>query len=456
MISEKTALQQQKGAVLVLVALGLLMLMGVAALAIDLSHAYTNKTRLQNLADALALSAAISMNKGSTDTVSETYARTNTLPQFKAGSGNTEVSDAITSNTSTSLINFTFATSISSTATDWHAASGSTAYKFVRVVVSPTNFVSTWFANIIGFSNVAVSSTAVAGFIPIVPCDNVLPIIACAKNGNTDTDCSDGACYGYQTNTVFCFKTNATDSGCPDVTSDYTGLINGNFGWMDVGTGGKSVKDCAAGDLDCVSTFCSNIAAGNSVSGQTGNITSVHQAFNTRFDTYQGSYNHPDLYPPDKYVGGTASSTSADNSTRSDGLTLSPSASWSSISIPAIAESGLTATNLYDTYYQSLVSSNASSDATHTYQDNRRVLAVPFIDCSAVTKSGGTFTVPASALIGFGCAFITQPMPTSGSTNFIYAEITDGTCIASGKITSLGNSGLYKVILYKDPFSGHS
>ncbi len=83
---------------LVLTALSLIVLMGVAALAIDLSHAEVNKTRLQNLADALALSAAISLNKKESSTTfpdkeayAENYAKTTTLPTFKASSGNNEV-----------------------------------------------------------------------------------------------------------------------------------------------------------------------------------------------------------------------------------------------------------------------------------------------------------------------------------------------------------------------------
>lgn len=49
---------RQKGAVLPLLAIGMLAILGVAGLAIDTGHAHLNKSRLQNALDAAALSGA--------------------------------------------------------------------------------------------------------------------------------------------------------------------------------------------------------------------------------------------------------------------------------------------------------------------------------------------------------------------------------------------------------------
>ena len=50
--------QSQRGVALILVAIGLVVMLGIAGLALDASHALTNKTRLQNTTDAAALAAA--------------------------------------------------------------------------------------------------------------------------------------------------------------------------------------------------------------------------------------------------------------------------------------------------------------------------------------------------------------------------------------------------------------
>ena len=97
MKSQINPVQKENGAILVFTALALALMMGMAGLAVDFSHAYTNKTRLQNLADSLALSAAISLLNsnaiGDKEVFAENYANTVTLPAFTASSGNAEISN---------------------------------------------------------------------------------------------------------------------------------------------------------------------------------------------------------------------------------------------------------------------------------------------------------------------------------------------------------------------------
>lgn len=468
MAIKAASLHKTKGNVLVLTAFALFVLMGMAAIAVDLSHAETNKTRLQNLADALALSAAISLNRQeSSGTISdieeyaENYAKTVTLPDFKSASGNNEVT------LTTADFDFTFATNWSPTS-GWVAADAIDGAHFARVVTKNPLNLATWFARVINFNNMAVSASAVAGTTPIVPCSDVLPVIACANVNNSKPKSADavcgtgGKCFGYAMNTVFCFKAssgNKSNLNCPAVSSDYMGGpqgISGNFGWMSVGNGAKSINDCAAGNPGCQIQFCTNYAASATISSQTGNIAAIEQGFNTRFDIYKGSYTDPTQYPPDYIVGYAPSSTTADNKTRS-------ADNANNITIPqppnvqAISTTTSNPTNLYVNNYKPLIDSGATSDATNTPQNNRRVLAAPFIDCTQVQKTKGGFTVPSSAVVGWGCLFITQPMPT-GSPTSIYAELIDNTnnCQGMGLDVSNINTGFYKVILYKDPFGGQS
>jgi Flp pilus assembly protein TadG len=440
--------QRQKGIIIVFVTLGLIALMGIAALAIDLSHADINKTRLQNLTDSLALSAAISLNQGTTDTVAENNAKTKTLPAILAASGNTELNTYLSS--ANFKIQFTNSTGYQSgTAGAWVNQSGLKTNKFVRVSMQTPLTLSTWFANVLGYTTIDVATSSVAGPTPIIPCDNVLPVVACAANNNVDIDCSDGACFGYQTNTLFCFKNNSQGNGCPAIPNNYQGNGNsfsGNFGWMDTGSGGKDLKDCLAGDLTCVANFCANIASNATLLSEPGNVASADQGLNTRFNIFKSGYDDFTLYPPDVIVGGIQNVSTPDaNASRSD---IAPFPS-----VQAIAETGLTHSNLYKNHY---TIATPDTPTNHNPQKNRRVVAIPFIDCTQASKSGGKISFPATALRGFGCGFLTQPMPSGGNANLIYAEIIEGPCLASGIETQKFNTGLYKVILYKDPLGGHS
>ena len=62
---------RESGSVLVVLTLSLTVLIGMSALAIDLGHAYLNKTRLQGAVDSVALSAAISVNNFNDPTLAE-------------------------------------------------------------------------------------------------------------------------------------------------------------------------------------------------------------------------------------------------------------------------------------------------------------------------------------------------------------------------------------------------
>ena len=54
--------RQERGAIIIFVALGLVVLIGMMGLAVDLGHAYVNKSQLQNIADACALAGASALN----------------------------------------------------------------------------------------------------------------------------------------------------------------------------------------------------------------------------------------------------------------------------------------------------------------------------------------------------------------------------------------------------------
>jgi hypothetical protein len=60
---------EQRGSVLILVTIGMVVLLGIAGLALDMGHAYLMKTRLQTALDAAALSGAKTLDITKGDTV---------------------------------------------------------------------------------------------------------------------------------------------------------------------------------------------------------------------------------------------------------------------------------------------------------------------------------------------------------------------------------------------------
>src|SRR5688572_23642298 len=69
-------LRSERGAILFIVAACLVVLLGFMGLAIDLAHAYNNKSQLQNIADACALAGGSALNGDPTGiALAETRAR---------------------------------------------------------------------------------------------------------------------------------------------------------------------------------------------------------------------------------------------------------------------------------------------------------------------------------------------------------------------------------------------
>lgn len=467
-----TPSRKEKGSVLVLTALSLFVLMGVAGLAIDLSHAEVNKTRLQNLADALALSAAISLNKQNDPTTNadeiaaEAYARANTLALFKNSTGNAEINTAIESPTSPLDFEFTFANITdlnASTTGDWKTANAINDANFVRVTSlnTPMN-ISTWFAAVIGFNNMAVSNSAVAGFTPIAPCD-LAPIMLCA-NDPVDKDCSDGECYGYKLNNIYCLTPGiGGGSGVKCEASSNSEWGPGNVGFVNLGSvfpdlnqGAQTLGQCLAGDPSC-QNFCLYSPDLSQLPSKTGlNWGPVDTGIKSLFnDTNNPQYTSPS----DTITGLTANGPITNSASQSSTLTY---LGWAKISTFAtqVPITGLNPSTFPSTIpspfavYQTFLPPKIETNVPSTSEYGKRVINVPFVDC-ANPPNGSSGTNP---VVGFGCFFLTAEAEHGSSEDFILGQFINdpNLCQSTGKTTSTGNSGFDKVILYKDPFGGHS
>lgn len=505
-----TPLRKAKGSVLVLTAIAIALLVGMGSLAIDLSHAYTNKTRLQNLADALALSAAISLNKGEKsvaypdeEAFAQNYASTNTFPAYTASLGNQEVLDGI----STAELDFTFAQDWSSNPADWHAANGISKARFARVTVnsnnSAANFMLTWFANLFAFNQIVVSTSAVAGPIPAVPC-NIIPMMMCGQTDNRNVDAPDGDgvdrdctndnddndyvdylsptyskaaqynaaindidggtpgtedgnkdCYGYELNVVYQLKWQK-ENGMP-----------GNFSYFESGSGGSATRECMAGDTACTVNVCKDFAETPSglqlevVSEPGQKVGPVAQGLNTRFDDFSGPVKYPDYKPDSNVLGSIIGDTKYDwrwifhEFDQDNGIKIqtekddpSPPLAYTSASVQQFNK--LPSPPNYNPDY--LTRTVIDSGSGHSFIRGRRLISVPLVSCK---EQNGKKPFE---ILGFGCLFLTHTVKNTGNDSAnIYGEFLDAdNCKTSGEETSGANFDFYKVILYKDPFGAHS
>jgi len=266
----------QRGSVLVLVTIGMLVLLGVAGLALDISHAYLMKSRLQNALDAAALSGAKTLDNTQDPVQAEIDAR-NTFAINAGG----DMNDA----TLNPVVEFSDILFDPAQLLD---------PKYIRV--SLANYQQPmWFAQVLpGVGNdKLVTASAVAGPTPVLAevCD-VLPVMVCGDPAGDD-DCTDGACYGYN------YDPSSTDEIVLKTGSGSDWEVGpGNYQLIRLGdsSGGADIRDNLAGNYDgCVNTD-------EGIETEPGNsVGPVAQGLNTRFGIYQGPFKPDDreIYKPD-------------------------------------------------------------------------------------------------------------------------------------------------------------
>lgn len=395
--------KRERGIVLVLYAVGMVAIVGMAGLALDMGHAFLNKTRLQNALDAGALSAArtLSDSAGVVSAQSSALATFNLHLAGELGAANPPLVPTV---------------QFSATLVPFVPGAGDADARFVRLSVSSFSM-TIWLARVLPGvgDSLTLGGSAVAGPLPLGSppdgqvCD-LAPFVVCAgaaPGGGYDTDCSDGSCYGYNigANSEIVLKTGAGSGGWAVGPGNYQ-LIR-----LNCGAGANCLRENLAGKYPGCATL------GDNVTTEPGNnVGPVAQGLNTRFGQYQGPVSAED-YPP-------------------DAVTYSGSSFW------------------YSDYLERLT--DGPYDYTPVEQGGsgvpmRRVLAVVFGDCSDTTN--GTGNVP---VLGVGCYFMTRPAEQNGQQK-VYGQLVD-TCRMSGDVAENPEpgSGGYIIVLYKDPDSGDS
>ena len=168
---------RQFGVAMPLVVIAMVAMLAIAGLALDSSHAFVNKTRLQNMADAAALAAA-KVYDDTADTIPGTAAANSLFGINTNGSGNFEIDGAYDGGDITVIVQW-------SPTLNPFTPSGIGPY--VRVIATGFDM-ATSLSAVVGITDIGIAASAVAGPSPTIDntvC-NIAPLVVCANDINAD------------------------------------------------------------------------------------------------------------------------------------------------------------------------------------------------------------------------------------------------------------------------------
>lgn len=360
---------RQGGAVAVMVGISIVVLVGFLGLVVDLGHLYVAKTELQNAADACALSAARELS-----TLDASALGRATNAGIVAGGGcptglNPCPPDAFRNKTDLQAdtvdvqpADVTFSATYGGTYDRTDPLPAGT--KYVRCAPHETNPRSyvMWFMQVLGIQTATVGAEAIAKLSPSQSAC-AIPLGVCTTHTSEDSP-----------------------SGSPTPWSQW-GLVKGiwydgrfspgsgltgNYNWIDFSPPAGGASEAAAllaGEGQCEVPTASMV-------GQSGEIQSLANAWNTRFGLYKGSYDSTNnrmdktgfAYTPTSWPVAT-------HDANGDGKPDNAYADFQIKHATAVPYQGDAASGLKLTGYKT------SSPTEYQNGTDRRVIAVPVIYC---------------------------------------------------------------------------
>ncbi len=422
---------KQKGLVAIFFTLAFLFLCGIAALAIDVNHAFMNKSKLQNSVDAAALAGAtlaIESGAGANGVISAVTDLLNNVGNLPGNAGselsglsglsdlNADSFPYTLSNGAT--LNVQFASYPDGSFSSTYPGSGDGVYVRVAIAHYPLN---NFFVTLFGI-NKYVSASAVAGKVFVSP-SNIVPLGICHGGGTTDT--------GYNKDEVYAIK-----GGNPE-------LGKNNYGLLDLGKNSAEVSQFLAKDYpnsECDDDNYPCISSDDTVYLKSGVTSSVGKALNTRFNIYQGGFTESE-YPPDEYI--KEPETPATIDATSDEVIFNMDDFDYTEYKPIIEK-------LHQGNY-----SDCGTDSEYCPDkgiEGRRTVIVPIVDCLNYDDGKSV------DIVTFGCFYLLQSVDTNGSDQTMFGQfITE--CKTDNGVPidkSVDDGGPYKIVLYKDPLSKES
>lgn len=420
---------RQRGVAMPLVVIGMVAMLVIAGLALDASHAFVNKTRLQNMADASALAAAKVYDQ-TTDTIPSTVAANSVFGLNTDGNGNFEIDSSYDGGNISVVVQY-------SVTLNPFVPSGIGPY--VRVIASGFNM-ATGLSAIVGITDMDIGASAVAGPSPTInSACNIAPLVVCATDLTADY-------YGFDQETLMVLKPSP---------GDHSDVGAGNYKLLRLDCpGGDCVRDAMAGTYDaCTSTD----EDAETEPGVTAGPTS--QGFNTRFGIYNGPISSLD-YPPDVVVRETSPrlDTQLIEDPPGSGINVDQICSGPCDDPVAPTNQVQTATDIAGYDYDDYVY-RTGIPGMHDYPTGgspggvewRRMLAMPVADCTGDQTGQSTLDI-----VGFACYYMLQSIGGGVDKN-IYGQFVDE-CLAGGAPgpNPGAGPGPYLIQLYKDPDSGES
>jgi hypothetical protein len=424
MKTQNTLRHRQQGIALVLFAIGLVVIIGIAGMALDLGRVMLDDTRIQNAMDACALSGAkvaMETSGGAQSKIDAANgAAESTFNIFKADP------DSRLPKLEWPNIAVTFSDEL-------NGSYGAFADppRYVRCAVE-TYSISTTLASVLGITELGLKVSAVAGPLYVDNC-NPMPFHVCGDCGeggcDIEDDCDAGAeeCYGFD---VYqgdgsdveeeCYIKNCTGNQCAKsgLTGTKCGLQvgdadqsgntpenedtgAGNFGYLRVGgddapnQGSSFLADVIISGGAALPGGCDAVQPESVLDSMPGGSTKLVKAFNTMFTGPTNQF-------PD-----------------------------------ALADTD-TAEGFYSDYTG----------------NGRRIMGVviaePYVDedgKQTCDDQGGTHPV---TVLTVGCFFATRPAEEKGSESAIWGQFL-GDCSGDGSIPETPDAfDFYKIVLYKD------
>lgn len=408
--TRSAARPRQRGTAMIIFVIGLVAIIGVAGLALDTGHAMLNKTRLQNIVDAAALSGAKTLD----DTGNTAVARDDALAMFEgnaAGQGNREIGDAYAAGSLVVTVEF------SSTLNPF--VPGTSPAEYVRVRAE--NFtMPAWFSSVLGINEKGVAARAVAGPSPTInQACNIMPMMVCG-------DPAAGPPYwGYTPNEPDVLKS-SSNGGDFEVGPGNFQLIR-----LGDGQGGDVVREAMAGSYDACFT------TGDVIETEPGNtVGPVVQGLNTRFGEHIGPLTGTeDIYPPDVVTEQPVPPLGYESAT--DQITYE--------GVPITDTSTIFGHDTYSTRVGNLdFDEPPAPNGDGAF--HRREVAIAIGDCSVATTGQGQLP-----LLGFGCFFLLQQAEQKGNESQVFGEFIRN-CRSGGMPGPSPTTvpGPYIIQLYRD------
>lgn len=394
---------RQRGVILIMLAVSMTALLAVVGLALDVGHAYLNKTRAQNLADALALAGASVLNTHGSQPQAQA-AMAELFNRNVSSTGNAELRGKLAFQD----LDIRYSSSL------YPFVAGSPNPRYVRVQITSLKLQS-WFVRVLGVNTLPVTASATAGpsvaLSPIV-CD-ATPLLACGDASQPPA--SNGSFWGYTPGSIQLLKaTTSTKTYCVGA---------GNFHLISqADEGASALREVLAGNQQGCADFSHGIETkpGNTIGPSI-------QGLNTRFGEYLGPMSgRQGEYPPDVLTTEAQTSIKLPSSSCVGGQSLALDFNW-------------------QTYQQAVASSDFSYPPPVGVFE-RRILRIAIGDCANTSKQGGKTTVP---YLGMGCFFLLHKIRNQDDGlygEFIRDCTQDG---VPGNNPGVSN-GPFKILLYEN------